>query len=287
VPQTAAYRIVKLANGTCSLRSLAHRETFHPVVGPVAEAEALYVRQIRLIERLQVHQGEFVIWDVGLGAAANALTVLRMTREVHCSIHLLSFDSTLEPLTFALQHQELLGYFNGYESHLNQLMSKQHAAFSDGAASVKWELHLADFPALLAQPEALTLAKPHGIMFDAFSPAKNPAMWTLPLFSRLSQLLDSSRPCVLPSYSRSTMFRVTLLLAGLFVGVGHGIGEKEETTIAANTLDLIPEPLDRQWLEKARRSGGAEPLREPLYRQAPLSPETWDALQKHPQFQRD
>ena len=50
----------------------------------MAEAEALYVNQLRLRERLADHAGEFVIWDVGLGAAANALTVLRATREIAC-----------------------------------------------------------------------------------------------------------------------------------------------------------------------------------------------------------
>ena len=39
-----AYRLVKLANGSHSLHSLAHGETFHPVIGPVAEAEALSER---------------------------------------------------------------------------------------------------------------------------------------------------------------------------------------------------------------------------------------------------
>src|SRR5206468_12259566 len=64
------YNIVRLANGVHSVHSLAHRETFHPVIGPVAEAEALYVKQLRLAERIRRHAGEFVIWDVGLGAAA-------------------------------------------------------------------------------------------------------------------------------------------------------------------------------------------------------------------------
>jgi len=73
------YRIAKLANGVASVHSLEHKETFHPVVGPVAEAEALYVRQLRLPERMGESDGEFVIWDVGLGAAANVLTVLRAT----------------------------------------------------------------------------------------------------------------------------------------------------------------------------------------------------------------
>src|SRR5580765_4488244 len=100
------YKIVKLASGVNSVHSLAHQETFHPVIGPVAEAEALYVRQLGLVERLQAHSGEFVIWDVGLGAAANALTVLRETREIEAPIQFVSFDNTLEPLQFALEHRD-------------------------------------------------------------------------------------------------------------------------------------------------------------------------------------
>ena len=80
------------------------------------------------------------------------------------------------------------------------------------------------------------------------------------------------------------MLRVTLLLAGFHVGVGHATGEKEETTIAANTPTLITEPLDRRWLQRAHRSTSAEPLWEPVYRQASLSPASWEKLQQHPQF---
>src|SRR5204863_1494621 len=133
----------------------------------------------------------------------------------------------------------------------------------------------ADFPTFIARSEADALPKPHAIMFDAFSPAKNPEMWTQPLFSNIFRLLEPKRPCALPTYSRSTMLRVTLLLAGFFVGVGHATGEKEETTLAANSMELIEEPLERRWLSRARRSTSAEPLWEPVYRQSRLSPETW------------
>jgi len=282
--QSSGYKLVRLANGAYSLHSLGHDETFHPVIGPVAEAEALYVNQLQLRERLNHHSGEFVIWDVGLGAAANALTVLRATCGLPCAIRLLSFDHTIKPLEFALSYAAELGYFSGYENHLQELLHAHRVAFADGPQAVDWELHLADFPSLLAQPGARNLPKPHAILFDAFSPAKNPAMWTGPLFANLFHLLDPQRPCALPTYSRSTMLRVTLLLAGFFVGVGHATGEKEETTIAANTLKLLTEPLDHRWLERARRSHSAEPMTESVYRVAPLSAATRARLERHPQF---
>jgi len=278
------YKLVKLPSGVHSVHSLAHKETFHPVIGPVAEAEALYVGQLHLRERVEKTCGEFVIWDVGLGAAANVLTALRATGESPCSLGLLSFDHTLEPLKFALQHASKLSYIIGYEEQLQNLLHDHHIQFRERNHTVNWEVHLGDFPTLLMQPATQKFPKPHAIMFDAFSPATNPAMWTQQLFENLFRLLDPARPCALPTYSRSTMLRVTLLLAGFFVGVGHATGEKEETTIAANTLDLIAEPLDRRWLWRARRSTSAEPLAEPIYRQARLSPETWERLQQHRQF---
>jgi tRNA U34 5-methylaminomethyl-2-thiouridine-forming methyltransferase MnmC len=280
----AGYRIVKLANGAHSVHSLAHDETFHPVIGPVAEAQALYVRQLRLLERIEKHTGDFVVWDVGLGAAANAVTVLRAAERLPCSIHLVSFDHTLDPLEFALRNTEHLNYLVGYEKYLTSLLLNRQISFVTGQQTVRWEVHVADFPTLLTQPLSKTFAKPHAILFDAFSPAKNPAMWTQPLFANLFRLLDPSRPCAIPTYSRSTMLRVTLLLAGFCVGVGYATGEKEETTVAANTLELIAQPLDRGWLQRARRSTSAEPMWQPVYRQSPLQPQTWAQLQQHSQF---
>lgn len=308
------YKLVQLAGGAYSLHSVGYGETFHPVIGPVAEAEALYVNQLQLRQRLQNHSGEFVIWDVGLGAAANALTILRATRELACPIRLVSFDCTTEPLEFALKNAAALGYFDGYEAQVEAILARRATQFTDGARAVDWELCLGDFPALLErragvpsaqrarQREPITteaasllpdagrrdvgpgLPAPHAILFDAYSPAKNPAMWTLPLFTNLFQRLDPHRPCAMPTYSRSTILRVTLLLAGFYVGVGHATGEKEETTIAANTLDLLVEPLNRRWLDRARRSHSAEPMVESVYRIGPLTTASWKKLQAHPQF---
>jgi tRNA U34 5-methylaminomethyl-2-thiouridine-forming methyltransferase MnmC len=273
-----------LTNGVASVYSTEYDETFHPVIGPVAEAEALYVRQLRLPERARDCAEEFVIWDVGLGAAANVLTVLRGLSAYRRSPRIVSFDCTLEPLQFGLQHAKELGYFGGFEEPIQNLLRDHSVEFQHGAARVDWNVHVGDFPRYIAGVEAERLPKPHAILFDAFSPATNPAMWTQPLFARIYELLDPKRPCALPTYSRSTMLRVSLLLAGFFVGVGHATGEKEETTIAANSMSLINEPLDQKWLERARRSTSAEPLWKPEYRQAKMSEATWERLRRHAQF---
>ena len=275
------YQLVRLKNGAYSVRSLAEDETFHPVIGPAAEAEALYVKQLDLRRRAG-RLGEFVVWDVGLGAAANAIAVLRATADLPCSLRMVSFDRTRAPLEFALRHSAELGYLAGYDKTARELLDTGRAALARG----QWEFRQGDFPQLLraAIPPA---PPPHAVLFDAFSPAKNPAMWTAALFSDLHRWLDPRRPCAMPTYSRSTMLRVTLLLAGFFVGIGRATGEKEQTTIAANAPELLAEPLPREWLQRARHSRSAEPLWEPVYRQAHLSAETWEKLRCHPQFRED
>src|SRR5204863_2129592 len=139
-----------------------------------------------------------------------------------------SFDSTKEPLQFALKHPVELPFIQGFEQPLGLLLTNDAVTFRlpDGP-SVSWTLHLADFPSLLQTPEAAKTEKPHTVFYDAFSLKKNPAMWTLPVFTRLFALLDAHRPCSMATYSRSTILRVTLLLAGFYVGVGHQTGEKE------------------------------------------------------------
>ena len=238
-----------------------------------------------LVDRVRAETGEFVVWDVGWGAAANPVTFLRALEGIRSPVRIVSFDCTPEPLRFALKHTESLQYLRGYEDSLGKLLDGGRVQFGiPGGPEVDWELHIGDFPTLLEGTEIQERPKPHAIFYDAFSPATNSAMWTLPAFRNLLKLLPASRPCAMPTYSRSTMMRVTLLLAGFFVGVGHATGDKEETTIASNVLGLLDEPLGKGWLQRVKQSTSAEPMIEPIYRQAPLSAENWARLIAHPQF---
>ncbi len=283
------YQLVRLPNGAHSIRSLAENETFHPVAGPAAEAEALYVTQLRLPERLAAARDKFVIWDVGLGSAANVFTMLRCCAGISARVRILSFDHTLEPLRFALEHAEALVYPRGFEEPARELLGGGETQFNHGALQVAWNVQLGDFPSVISDAAQAvrggvpSLPRPDAVFHDAFSPARNPEMWTLPLFENLAAVIGRY-PCNLATFSRSTLARSTMLLAGFFVGAGVALAGKEETTIAATDLEMLNRPLGRDWLARARRSHAAEPLRRPEHRQSPLSGETWAALQRHAQF---
>ncbi len=253
----AGFDLVTVQTGARSLRSREFGETFHPVVGPMIEAVVLHVRQQRLVERAGKTRGPFVIWDVGLGAAANAIAAIEAFHAADAAmrVELHSFDHTTAPLAFALEHAEALGYLPPHAEAVRSLL-KTGRWQSPVLPEFAWHFHAGDFRESITHPPA-----PHAILYDPYSPAANPALWTLEHFAALHARLDPTRPCLLTNYTRSTAVRVTLLLAGFFVGRGHATGEKDETTIASNALELLDEPLDARWLERVQKSTRSAPLR--------------------------
>ncbi len=254
------FTLVTVASGATSLRSEEHGETFHPVVGPMAEARALHVDGSRIIERAGECARPFVIWDVGLGAAANAVAVLDALAESASTarVEMHSFDCTAEPLEFALRHAAELGYLTRWSAAVESLLQTGRAL----AGNVDWHFHRADLREFVHAPRPDALPAPDAILYDPYSPESNPGMWTLEHFTRLHSCLDPARPCTLTSYSRSTSVRVTLLLAGFHVGCGAGTGEKDETTLAATHRELLAHPLGPEWLARVARSTRGAPLRE-------------------------
>ena len=277
------FELVPLLNGLNSLRSLDNQETFHPKIGPAAEAQLLHTEQQKIVERARA-SADFSIWDVGLGAAANALAVIRaLENELptrHGSpVQIHSFDKTLGPVQFALENALELGYLTGFEDKIRQLLKNGNVSFDD---RIQWQLHLGNFCETI---KTLELRAPDAIFYDPYSVKSNIEMWTLAHFSLLYAKLDPDRPCLITNYTASTYVRVTLLLAGFHVGWGRGIAQKLHTTVFSNRLDLLERPLDLEWLEKrVRISHSADAIRNIPYEIAPISEADYAVLQAHPQF---
>ena len=87
------------------MRDAEAGEVMHPVIGAAVESERLYVAQSRLAARLlEPGHGPLVLFDVGLGAAGNALAAIRAARAArpgHRPLIVVSFERELGALALA------------------------------------------------------------------------------------------------------------------------------------------------------------------------------------------
>lgn len=279
----SSFELVTLKGGGSSIRSTFHGETMHIGTDPRTEAMELHVGQQRLAERVEAWESTapFVIWDIGLGPGANAITaieVLGERRKTGKPVEIHSFEIDTSVLEFALRHAGALKYLSGWEEDIGQLLA---TGVTHPAPGMTWRLHRGDFSR--SRPVA---PAPSAIFFDPYSPARNAEMWSLETFRMIRDAVDfpDAPDCTMTNYTRSTSVRVTMLLAGWFVGTGVPTGEKEETTIASNRPGLLGRPLDEGWLSRVRSSTNSSPLRGRNYERGPITPEDYSRLIAHPQF---
>ncbi|MDD5349829.1 MAG: MnmC family methyltransferase [Chthoniobacteraceae bacterium] len=274
----ALFELVRLKSGRCSIRCRTHNETMHIGTDPCTEAAELHVRPQRIAERAREAAGSgtpFVVWDVGLGPAGNAIATLETLRTVEAPVEIHSFEIDTRVLEFALRHAQALGYLAGWEEPVRALLARGEAR---PLPHVLWRLHRGDYLGQI--PSA---PPPAAIFHDPYSPARNPAMWNTDVFRAARERVGEGR-CLLTNYTRSTAVRVTLALSGWWVGYGAATGEKEQTTVAASVPELLKRPLDGAWLRRVRASTNAAPQRGGAYARGPIGEADFAALCALPQF---
>jgi queuine tRNA-ribosyltransferase len=264
------------------LRDVTSGEAMHP--GPVGllEAEKLYVDQPRLknLCESQTETVPLVIWDVGLGMAANAMAAIRCWESsvARRDLVIVSFDTTLEPLELVVRHQRKFQHvWHGAPKKLlaERSVEQKHPITE---ARLRWTFHEGSFLDFIDEA-----AKPRLIYYDPFSSKADPSLWTEPVFSQVRQIVDEVE-CELITYSASTSVRTALLLAGFYVGRGDETGKKSETTVAV-TKKLHPTFAERarllggDWVERWAKSSAFAPPLSTLSRD-----EIGDKLRAHPQF---
>ena len=282
--QLGAYEVHTAPEGFSSIRHIASGEIMHSRTPPIEEARRLYVEQSRLAERVRRAETPepLVVWDVGLGAAANAMAAVHAYEEQALAgpvrpMRLVSFENDFDALKLARVNNNLFPYVRhaGPDAILTkgEWQSPVHAGLS-------WELMQGDFLATIMQAPI-----PDLIFFDMFSSKTNGDQWTLNAFRRLFATCQG-RPVELFTYTCSTAIRAALLVAGFHIAKGRSTGEKQETTIALTPAAALSECARRHdmlgldWLEKWKRSGAQFPAGI----EAGQQPEFERALLAHAQF---
>lgn len=265
------FEAVVLGNGEVSLRDRRTGEIMHPGLGPRREAELLYVEQTKLAGRLEAREPTPLrVLDVGLGAANNALAVIECARRMKGrALHLTSLEQDDGPLRLVLSEP---GRFPVQAAH-RQLLESLLERRSVEAPGLRWTWLAGDALQALER-----LEDPQDVIcFDPFSPGANPGLWSVDALARFRRVLVPGG--ILSTYSTSTRTRVTLLLAGFWVGAGAAAAVKKETTVASDGPGVLELPLGTRWLQRWRRSSARAP-----HGVAVLTPELEQAVLDHPQF---
>ena len=258
------YELHRSAQGFSSIRQISSGEIMHSVSAPSEEANKLYIEQSALAARLiksEYASDELVIWDVGLGAATNAMAAINCFEKCYAfnsalrTMRLISFERDLDPLSLAVKHPGDLPHLrHGAPSKILRDGEWQHPS-----RLLHWQLLKGDFRDQLESAQASDL-----IFYDPFSFKTDGELWTGEIFARIFHRC-AAKPAELYTYSASTAVRVALLSAGFFVAQGIGTGPKIETTLAFSQAQsvtrhpLAPQLLDHKWLARWRRSDAKFP----------------------------
>lgn len=284
--QRGDYQLIESPQGFFSIGQKSSGEVMHSFVHPDEEAHRLYAEQSQLEKRLQEELDKpLVVWDVGLGAAHNAMAAIRVYEQLIAEgltnlrpLHLYSFENDLDSLRLAIDH--LLRFKHLWHSAPSRILSQ--GEWSNANNQVQWKLLEGDFTTLISAVAAPT---PHILFYDPFSSKTNAPLWEFELFQRLFHYCESELTEFF-TYSNSTPVRASLLAAGFMLAKGIPSAAKADTTIAitprmAKANLFSRELLDHTWLKRWERSD--RPYPEALnIEQVP-----WflEQIRNHPQFQ--
>ncbi|MDQ3339940.1 MAG: tRNA guanosine(34) transglycosylase Tgt [Myxococcota bacterium] len=228
-----------------SIRHVPSGEIMHSVNDPDDEARRIYVEQSVAIADALAGKRDICVWDVGLGAAHNAMALITALDDAtHATVALESFELDLDAFQLTLANTKHFTHVRHAAPHVlahRKQFTREHFT---------WTLHEGDFrDTFRASPQ------PDVIFYDPFSTKTDAQLWSLELFRALFAFLE--KPVELFTYSASTAVRSSLLAAGFHVARGVPSGPKSETTIALTrvTPAFAKHPLlGHAWLERRARS---------------------------------
>lgn len=215
------YKWVATEDGSNTLHSELFGEACHSTTGARAETLLHYIQGCQLIERHSQYP-KLEILEVGFGLGIGFLTTLE-TLGSRSPWHFVSME--IDP--------DLVRWFLNEYAHLEII--KNATWMHEKLVTAKFEnieLTIVVGDARVEMPLFLENENFHfhAIFQDAFSPKRNPMLWTVEWFNLLRE--HSHPECILSTYSASSSIRKSLLSSGWLVSKGHKFGPKRSSTRA-------------------------------------------------------
>lgn len=207
---------VETEDGSKTLYSERFQEACHSTTGAKSETILHYIEGCKILEKSQVHS-PLTILEVGFGLGIGFLTTLEKYPSDK-KFHFISLEID----------RELLDWFRVNHKHLNLTWEGNLLQGKSG----NFELTIIQGDARIELPKFLSNneVKFHAIYQDAFSPKRNPVLWTKEWFTLLKD--HSAQDVTLSTYSASSSIRKSLIETGWKLFKGAKFGPKRTSTRA-------------------------------------------------------
>lgn len=226
-PLPPGHRAVTTEDGSVTLFSEAFQEACHSTSGAKTETILHYIEGCKILEKSAIYS-PLIILEVGFGLGVGFLTTLeKMPADKKWHFISMELDRNLLQW-FCENHPELNLKWNANILETENERFKLTIIQGDAREKV---------PAWLrAHPQ-----KFHAIYQDAFSPKRNPALWTKEWFELLKSY--SHQDVILSTYSASGSIRKSLHETGWGIQKGEKFGTKRTSTRAVLNQSTDPEIL--------------------------------------------
>lgn len=213
------YQLVTTEDGSSTFYSEQYSEACHSTTGAKSETILHYIEGCSI--QAKALKEKLSLLEVGFGLGVGLLTTWEKTRDLPAKIHFVSLE--IDPELVKWFHEEFKG----------------HPALNDPKFS--WEILVGDARRTL--PDYVKKNNPswNAIYQDAFSPKRNPVLWTREWFTLLRE--SSAEDVILSTYSASSSIRKSLVEAGWKLYPGEKFGPKRSSTRAKLNGETDPEIL--------------------------------------------
>jgi len=215
-------KLVITNDGSHSIYNPEVNETYHSKHGAIVEAEYVFIKNGLLAE----NKKQFNILEVGFGTGLNALLTAQKAQQKNIAInyHGIELYPVLKESYSQLNFTELIGEEKKELLQLHECNWEQEHVINNFFKLTKNEIALENYT---------SKTKFDIIYFDAFSPEKQPKLWTTEIFQNMYDLLNKDG--FLVTYCAKGVVKRTMKAVGFEIIVLDGPPGKRQMTRANKT----------------------------------------------------
>lgn len=222
--------LVVTGDGSSTLQSGRHQETYHSTFGAVSESIEVFLTNSGVLERIKRREITRVL-EIGFGTGLNFILTTDAALQYDCPLEYEALEYDLPPLDLSceLLHKNLprrAALIEVLESYLKKQSVPPHCPALDINTNIKLNLRLENALQADLQKNAF-----HAIYLDAFSVKSTPDLWTAHFLARLKKSLKPDG--ILATYSVNRKFKDALNTAGYRWKKLKGPPGKREVIIAS------------------------------------------------------